>query len=58
MPKTVALLVGAFGVLLLVQSLFINGDRLEAWAVRAASTTAAVAKMAFAAIAQTIARLR
>ena len=34
MPKTVALLVGAFGVLLLVQSLFINGDRLEAWAVR------------------------
>ena len=34
MPKTVAVLVGAFGVLLLVQGLFIDGDRLEAWAIR------------------------
>jgi hypothetical protein len=34
MPKTVAALVAAFGVLLLVQSLFMSGDRLEAWAVR------------------------
>jgi putative tricarboxylic transport membrane protein len=34
MPKTVALLVGAFGVMLLAQGLFIQGDRLEAWAVR------------------------
>ena len=34
MPKTVAVLVGAFGVLLLVQSLFLDGDRLEAWAIR------------------------
>ena len=34
MPKTVAVLVGAFGVLLLVQGLFANGDHLEAWAVR------------------------
>ena len=34
MPKTVALLVAAFGVMLLAQGLFIQGDRLEAWAVR------------------------
>ncbi len=34
MPKTVAVLVGAFGVLLLAQALFVDGDRLEAWAVR------------------------
>lgn len=34
MPKTVAVLVGAFGVLLLAQGLVVNGDRLEAWAVR------------------------
>jgi putative tricarboxylic transport membrane protein len=34
MPKTVAVLVGAFGVLLFAQGLFVNGDRLEAWAVR------------------------
>jgi putative tricarboxylic transport membrane protein len=34
MPKTVAVLVAAFGVMLLVQSLFMSGDRLEAWAVR------------------------
>ena len=34
MPKTVAVLVAAFGVLLIVQSLFMRGDRLEAWAIR------------------------
>lgn len=34
MPKSVAVLVGAFGVLLLVQSLLADGDRLESWAVR------------------------
>jgi putative tricarboxylic transport membrane protein len=34
MPKTVAVLVAAFGVLLLAQALFIDGDRLEAWAIR------------------------
>ena len=34
MPKTVAVLVAAFGVMLLAQGLFIQGDRLEAWAVR------------------------
>jgi hypothetical protein len=34
MPKVVALLVGAFGVLLLVQGLVWEGDRLERWHVR------------------------
>src|SRR5262245_6708102 len=34
MPKSVAVLVGAFGVALVAQSLFVEGDRLEAWAVR------------------------
>jgi hypothetical protein len=34
MPKTVAVLVGAFGLLLLAQSLLAHGDRLDAWAVR------------------------
>jgi hypothetical protein len=34
MPKTVAVLVAAFGVLLLAQGLSMGGDRLEAWAVR------------------------
>jgi len=34
MPKTVAVLVATFGVLLLVQGLFVTGDRLEAWAIR------------------------
>lgn len=34
MPKTVAVLVGAFGMLLLAQGLLTSGDRLEAWAVR------------------------
>jgi hypothetical protein len=34
MPKTVAVLVGAFGAMLVAQSLFVVGDRLEAWAVR------------------------
>ncbi len=34
MPKTVAVLVGAFGLMLLVQGLFAEGDRLEAWAIR------------------------
>ena len=34
MPKTVAVLVAAFGVLLLVQGLFVTGDRLEAWSIR------------------------
>jgi len=34
MPKTVAVLVGAFGVALIVQGLLADGDRLERWAVR------------------------
>jgi len=34
MPKTIAVLVGAFGLMLLVQGLIVEGDRLEAWAVR------------------------
>ena len=34
MPKTVAVLVAAFGVVLLLQSLLMRGDQLEAWAVR------------------------
>ena len=34
MPKVVAILVGAFGVLLLVQSLLWDGDRLERWHLR------------------------
>ena len=34
MPKTIAVLVGAFGVLLLVQGFLLEGDRLEAWAIR------------------------
>lgn len=34
MPKVVAILVGAFGVLLLVQGLVVEGDRLEQWAIR------------------------
>ena len=34
MPKVVATLVGAFGVLLLLQSLVWEGDRLERWHLR------------------------
>lgn len=34
MPKVVATLVGAFGVLLLLQALLWGGDRLERWHVR------------------------
>ena len=34
LPKVVAVLVGAFGVLLLVQGLLLEGDRLERWASR------------------------
>jgi hypothetical protein len=34
MPKTISVLVCAFGVLLLAQSVFVHGDRLEAWAIR------------------------
>jgi hypothetical protein len=34
MPRVVAILVGAFGVLLIVQSLISEGDRLERWHLR------------------------
>jgi len=34
MPRVVAILVGAFGVLLIVQALFFQGDRLESWHLR------------------------
>ena len=34
LPKVVALLVGAFGVLLIVQGLLLEGDRLEQWHLR------------------------
>jgi hypothetical protein len=34
MPRTVAVLVAAFGILLLVQSFVAGGDRLDQWAVR------------------------
>ena len=34
LPKVVAVLVGAFGVLLLVQGVLFEGDRMEQWAVR------------------------
>jgi hypothetical protein len=34
LPKVVAVMVGAFGVLLLISSLIIDGDKLEKWAVR------------------------
>lgn len=34
MPKAVAVLVGAFGIALVLQSVLLHGDRLEAWAVR------------------------
>jgi putative tricarboxylic transport membrane protein len=34
LPKVVSVLVAAFGVVLLVQSLMISGDRLERWSVR------------------------
>jgi Tripartite tricarboxylate transporter TctB family len=34
MPKTVAVLVAAFGAMLVIQGLFVAGDRLEQWAVR------------------------
>jgi putative tricarboxylic transport membrane protein len=34
MPKVVAVLVAVFGAVLLFQSLFVDGDRLEGWAVR------------------------
>jgi hypothetical protein len=33
-PKSVAVLVGAFGVLLIVQGLIVEGDRLERWHLR------------------------
>jgi putative tricarboxylic transport membrane protein len=33
-PKSVAILVGAFGVALVAQSFFFDGDRLEAWSIR------------------------
>jgi putative tricarboxylic transport membrane protein len=34
MPKTVAVLIAAFGIVLFAQSLFADGDRLQAWAIR------------------------
>lgn len=34
MPKVVAVLVAAFGVLLVAQGLFLEGDRLERWHLR------------------------
>lgn len=34
LPKVVAVLVGAFGVLLLISSTILDGDPLERWAVR------------------------
>lgn len=34
LPKSVAVLVAAFGLLLVVQALFLEGDRLEAWGIR------------------------
>jgi hypothetical protein len=34
MPKTLAVLVGAFGIALVVQGLLADGDRLEQWAIR------------------------
>jgi hypothetical protein len=34
LPKTVAVLVAAFGLLLVVQSLFVEGDVLERWHLR------------------------
>jgi hypothetical protein len=34
LPKSVAVLVGAFGVLLIVQGLMVEGDRLERWHLR------------------------
>jgi hypothetical protein len=34
LPKVVALLIGAFGVLLVVQGLLFEGDRLEQWHLR------------------------
>jgi hypothetical protein len=34
MPRVVAILVGIFGVLLVAQALFIEGDRLERWHAR------------------------
>src|SRR5262245_25930569 len=34
LPKVVAVLVAAFGVVLLLQSLVISGDRLERWSLR------------------------
>jgi len=34
MPKSVAVLVGAFGLLLVAQGLFSQGDVLEAWSIR------------------------
>jgi putative tricarboxylic transport membrane protein len=34
LPKVVALLVAAFGAALVIQSLFVEGDRLEQWAIR------------------------
>jgi putative tricarboxylic transport membrane protein len=34
LPKVVSVLVAAFGVVLLLQSLVISGDRLERWSIR------------------------
>lgn len=34
LPKSVAVLVGIFGALLVLQSLLIEGDRLERWGIR------------------------
>lgn len=34
LPKSVAVLVAAFGLLMVLQSLFFEGDRLEAWGIR------------------------
>lgn len=34
LPKSVAVLVGVFGIGLILQSLFVHGDRLEAWGIR------------------------
>jgi putative tricarboxylic transport membrane protein len=34
LPKSVAILVGAFGLGIMLQGLFIEGDRLESWGIR------------------------
>lgn len=34
LPKSVAILVGIFGIVLMIQGLLVRGDRLEAWGIR------------------------